>query len=152
MSDKACEEPQNRRGMDHLLKDLQIEDDFMDLDPPFPRGVVPQIHRVIRRILDEHHLSALLASTDPEEVKASFDTSSTKNNRWKIKASTSVDPELLPRATKQKIRDALSSLVALVNSSILEVAELETYVVANLILDSEIAEKDVAQEVILPAT
>ncbi|KAK7305977.1 hypothetical protein VNO77_43891 [Canavalia gladiata] len=49
-------------------------------------------------------------------------------------------------------RDALSSLVALANSPVLEVAELATCAVANLILDSEIAEKAVAQEVILPAT
>ncbi|KAG4989884.1 hypothetical protein JHK85_032867 [Glycine max] len=49
-------------------------------------------------------------------------------------------------------RDALLSLVALANSSVLEVAELATCAVANLILDSEIAEKAVAEEVILAAT
>ncbi|KAJ1412862.1 C2 domain [Sesbania bispinosa] len=49
-------------------------------------------------------------------------------------------------------RDALSPLVSLANSSVLEVAEMATFAVANLILDSEIAEKAVAEEVILPAT
>ncbi|KAK7311151.1 hypothetical protein RJT34_09090 [Clitoria ternatea] len=49
-------------------------------------------------------------------------------------------------------RDALSSLVTLANSSALEVVELATCAVANLILDSEIAETAVAEEVILPAT
>ncbi|KAL9332681.1 hypothetical protein ACSQ67_002291 [Phaseolus vulgaris] len=49
-------------------------------------------------------------------------------------------------------RDALPSLVSLANSSVLEVAELATCAVANLILDSEIAEKAVAEEVILAAT
>ncbi|CAL0320358.1 unnamed protein product [Lupinus luteus] len=49
-------------------------------------------------------------------------------------------------------RDALSPLVALANSSVLEVAELATCALANLILDSETAEKAVAKEVILPAT
>ncbi|RDX76310.1 Protein CELLULOSE SYNTHASE INTERACTIVE 1, partial [Mucuna pruriens] len=49
-------------------------------------------------------------------------------------------------------RDALPSLVALANSSVLEVAELATCAVANLILDSEIAEKAVAEEVIMAAT
>ncbi|CAJ2667796.1 unnamed protein product [Trifolium pratense] len=48
--------------------------------------------------------------------------------------------------------DALSSLVALASSSDLEVAELATCAVANLFLDSEIAEDAVAEEVILPAT
>ncbi|XP_057429443.1 protein CELLULOSE SYNTHASE INTERACTIVE 1-like [Lotus japonicus] len=49
-------------------------------------------------------------------------------------------------------RDVLSSLVALASSPVLEVAELAICAVANLILDSEIAEKAVAEEVILPAT
>ncbi|KAJ1382753.1 C2 domain [Sesbania bispinosa] len=49
-------------------------------------------------------------------------------------------------------RDALSSLVALASSPVLEVAEMATCAVANLILDSEIAEKAVTEEVILPAT
>ncbi|XP_004502453.1 protein CELLULOSE SYNTHASE INTERACTIVE 1 isoform X2 [Cicer arietinum] len=49
-------------------------------------------------------------------------------------------------------RDALSSLIALASSSFLEVAELAICAVANLFLDSEIAEKAIAEEVILPAT
>ncbi|XLS86891.1 hypothetical protein HN51_037057 [Arachis hypogaea] len=49
-------------------------------------------------------------------------------------------------------RAALSRLVALANSSVLEVAEMATCAVANIILDSEIAEKAVTEEVILPAT
>ncbi|OIW18209.1 hypothetical protein TanjilG_31329 [Lupinus angustifolius] len=49
-------------------------------------------------------------------------------------------------------RDALSPLVALANASVLEVAEMATWAVANLILDSGIAEKVVTEEVILPAT
>ncbi|KAL4349965.1 hypothetical protein S83_031628 [Arachis hypogaea] len=49
-------------------------------------------------------------------------------------------------------RDTLSPLIALANSSVLEVAELATCAVANLILDGEIAEKAVAEEVIMPAT
>ncbi|KAK7247459.1 hypothetical protein RIF29_42342 [Crotalaria pallida] len=49
-------------------------------------------------------------------------------------------------------RDALSQLVALANSSVLEVAEMATWALANLILDSHIAEKAVTEEVILPAT
>ncbi|KAG4398927.1 hypothetical protein AAZX31_08G137600 [Glycine max] len=49
-------------------------------------------------------------------------------------------------------RDTLSTLVALANSSVLEVAEMATCALANLILDSEIAEKAIAEEVILPAT
>ncbi|XLT39367.1 hypothetical protein HN873_070659 [Arachis hypogaea] len=49
-------------------------------------------------------------------------------------------------------RDSLSPLIALANSSVLEVAELATCAVANLILDGEIAEKAVAEEVIMPAT
>ncbi|KAJ1430487.1 Ubiquitin-associated domain [Sesbania bispinosa] len=69
-------------------KDLQIDDDFLDSDPPFPREAVLQILRVIRIILDnctnkhfyssyEQHLSALLASTDPDVVEASLDTLAT---------------------------------------------------------------------------
>ncbi|KAG5155338.1 hypothetical protein JHK82_013307 [Glycine max] len=49
-------------------------------------------------------------------------------------------------------RDTLSTLVALANSSVLEVAEMAMCALANLILDSEIAEKAIAEEVILPAT
>ncbi|KAL1366395.1 hypothetical protein HN51_014224 [Arachis hypogaea] len=66
-------------------KDLQIDDEFLNSDPPFPREAVLQILRVIRIILDnctnkhfyssyEQHLSALLASTDPDVVEASLDT------------------------------------------------------------------------------
>ncbi|XP_057417405.1 E3 ubiquitin-protein ligase UPL1-like isoform X2 [Lotus japonicus] len=69
-------------------KDLQIDDDFLDSDPPFPREAVLQILRVIKIILDnctnkhfyssyEQHLSALLASTDPDVVEASLDTLAT---------------------------------------------------------------------------
>ncbi|CAJ1935666.1 unnamed protein product [Sphenostylis stenocarpa] len=39
-------------------KDLLIDDDFLDSDPPFPR--------------ESQHLSALLAPTDPDVVEASF--------------------------------------------------------------------------------
>jgi len=49
-------------------------------------------------------------------------------------------------------RDTLSTLVSLANSSVLEVAEMATCALANLILDGEIAEKAIAEEVILPAT
>ncbi|CAJ2677003.1 unnamed protein product [Trifolium pratense] len=49
-------------------------------------------------------------------------------------------------------RDTLSPLVALANSSILEVAEMAIGAVANLILDIDIAKKVAAEEVILPAT
>ncbi|GKV25322.1 hypothetical protein SLEP1_g34777 [Rubroshorea leprosula] len=49
-------------------------------------------------------------------------------------------------------RDALSSLVSLANSSILEVAEQATCALANLILDGEVSEKVAAEEIILPAT
>ncbi|XP_062194138.1 E3 ubiquitin-protein ligase UPL1-like isoform X2 [Phragmites australis] len=66
-------------------KDLQLEDNFLDLDPPFPRGAVLQILRVSRVILEnctnrhfynffEQHLSALLASTDADIVEASLQT------------------------------------------------------------------------------
>ncbi|XP_014507028.1 E3 ubiquitin-protein ligase UPL1 isoform X1 [Vigna radiata var. radiata] len=69
-------------------KDLLIDDDFLNLDPPFPREAILQILRVIRTILDnctnkhfyssyEQHLSALLASTDPDVVEASLDTLAT---------------------------------------------------------------------------
>lgn len=49
-------------------------------------------------------------------------------------------------------RDVLSPLVVLANSSVLEVAELATCALANLILDSEVSEKAVAEEIIFPAT
>ncbi|KAF9587900.1 hypothetical protein IFM89_006154 [Coptis chinensis] len=66
-------------------KDLQVEDNFLEADPPFPRDAVLQILRVIRIILDnctnkhlynsyEHHLSFLLASTDADVVEASLQT------------------------------------------------------------------------------
>ncbi|KAK4583959.1 hypothetical protein RGQ29_021901 [Quercus rubra] len=49
-------------------------------------------------------------------------------------------------------RDALSPLVVLANSTVLEVAEQATFALANLILDIEISEKAVPEEIILPAT
>ncbi|XP_010531393.1 PREDICTED: uncharacterized protein LOC104807707 [Tarenaya hassleriana] len=49
-------------------------------------------------------------------------------------------------------REALPALVSLANSSVLEVAEQGTSALANLILDSEVSEKIVAEEIILPAT
>lgn len=66
-------------------KDLQFEDNFLDVDPPFPRGAVLQILRVIRIILEnctnkhfyssyEQHLSALLASSDADVVEACLQT------------------------------------------------------------------------------
>ncbi|KAK2383807.1 E3 ubiquitin-protein ligase UPL1 [Trifolium repens] len=69
-------------------KDLQIDDGFLDSDPPFPREAVLQILRVIRIILDnctnkhfyssyEQHLSSLLSSTDPDVVEATLDTLAT---------------------------------------------------------------------------
>ncbi|XP_039689425.1 E3 ubiquitin-protein ligase UPL1 isoform X3 [Medicago truncatula] len=69
-------------------KDLQVDDGFLDSDPPFPREAVLQILRVIRIILDncpnkhfyssyEQHLSLLLASTDPDVVEATLDTFAT---------------------------------------------------------------------------
>ncbi|GKA11786.1 E3 ubiquitin protein ligase UPL1-like protein [Tanacetum coccineum] len=69
-------------------KDLQLEDDFLEHDPPFPREVVLQILRVVRIILEnctnkhfyssyEHHLSSLLASTDVDVVEACLQTLTT---------------------------------------------------------------------------
>ncbi|KAJ7969420.1 E3 ubiquitin-protein ligase UPL1 [Quillaja saponaria] len=69
-------------------KDLQIEDNFLDSDPPFPREAILQVLRVIRIILEnctnkhfyssyEQHLSALLASTDADVVEASLHTLAT---------------------------------------------------------------------------
>jgi len=49
-------------------------------------------------------------------------------------------------------RDAFPRLVTLANSSVLEVAEQATCAVANLLLDSEVSEKALPEEVILPAT
>uniref|UniRef100_A0A5B6YM25 HECT-type E3 ubiquitin transferase n=1 Tax=Davidia involucrata TaxID=16924 RepID=A0A5B6YM25_DAVIN len=66
-------------------KDLQVEDNFLESDPHFPREAVLQILRVIRIILEnctnkhfyssyEHHLSSLLASTDADVVEACLQT------------------------------------------------------------------------------
>ncbi|KAK4491779.1 hypothetical protein RD792_002554 [Penstemon davidsonii] len=66
-------------------RDLQLEDDFVESDPPFPRDAILQILRVIRIILEnctnkhfygsyEHHLSSLLASTDADVVEACLQT------------------------------------------------------------------------------
>ncbi|KAL8033396.1 hypothetical protein ABFX02_13G156500 [Erythranthe guttata] len=66
-------------------KDLQLEDNFLESDIPFPRDAILQILRVIRVILEnctnkhfyssyEHHLSSLLASTDADVVEACLQT------------------------------------------------------------------------------
>lgn len=66
-------------------KDLQVEDYFLESDPPFPKDAVLQILRVIRIILEnctnkhfyssyEQHLSSLLASTDSDVVEACLQT------------------------------------------------------------------------------
>ncbi|WOH00170.1 hypothetical protein DCAR_0519528 [Daucus carota subsp. sativus] len=66
-------------------KDLQVEDNFLGSDPPFPKDAVLQILRVIRIILEnctnkhfyssyEQHLSSLLASTDADVVEACLQT------------------------------------------------------------------------------
>ncbi|KAL5803856.1 hypothetical protein ACOSQ3_030656 [Xanthoceras sorbifolium] len=66
-------------------KDLQVEDNFLESDPPFPREAILQILRVIRIILEnctnkhfyssyEQHLSSLLASTDADVVEACLQT------------------------------------------------------------------------------
>lgn len=49
-------------------------------------------------------------------------------------------------------KDTLSSLMALANSTSLEVAEQAVCALANLILDSEVSEKVIAEDIILPAT
>ncbi|KAI5587994.1 hypothetical protein BDE02_05G066400 [Populus trichocarpa] len=49
-------------------------------------------------------------------------------------------------------RDALSPLIALANSSTLEVAEQATCALANLILDGEVSKKAIPNEIIVPAT
>ncbi|KAA8546853.1 hypothetical protein F0562_003282 [Nyssa sinensis] len=49
-------------------------------------------------------------------------------------------------------RDAFSSLVVLANSSDLQVAEQATCALANLLLDTEVSEKAIPDEIILPAT
>ncbi|KAH9607668.1 hypothetical protein KSS87_011637, partial [Heliosperma pusillum] len=69
-------------------QDLQLEDDFLDRDPPFPKEAVLQILRVMRIILEnclnkhflvsyEQHLSCLLASADADVVEASLQTLAT---------------------------------------------------------------------------
>nr|XP_010929052.1 E3 ubiquitin-protein ligase UPL1 isoform X2 [Elaeis guineensis] len=65
-------------------KDLQLEDIFLEGDPPFPREAVLQILRVTRIIVEKctnkhfyssfEHLSSLLASTDADVVEASLQT------------------------------------------------------------------------------
>ncbi|GLT57481.1 hypothetical protein SLA2020_304490 [Shorea laevis] len=66
-------------------KDLQVEDNFLGSDPPFPREAVLQILRVIRIILEnctnkhfyssyEQHISSLLAATDADVVEACLQT------------------------------------------------------------------------------
>ncbi|KAG6685953.1 hypothetical protein I3842_12G137700 [Carya illinoinensis] len=66
-------------------KDLQVEDNSQDSDPPFPREAIIQILRVIRIVLEnctnkhfyssyEQHLSLLLASTDTDVVEACLQT------------------------------------------------------------------------------
>ncbi|EPS70177.1 hypothetical protein M569_04584 [Genlisea aurea] len=66
-------------------KDLQLDDNFLESDPLFPRNAVLQILRVIRIILEnctnkhfyssyENHLSSLLASTDASIVEACLQT------------------------------------------------------------------------------
>ncbi|KAG9144120.1 hypothetical protein Leryth_013765 [Lithospermum erythrorhizon] len=66
-------------------KDLQLVDNFLGCDPPFPKEAVLQILRVISIILEncsnkhfyssyEHHLSLLLASTCTDVVEASLKT------------------------------------------------------------------------------
>ncbi|KAL3508356.1 hypothetical protein ACH5RR_027757 [Cinchona calisaya] len=66
-------------------KDLKLDDDFLESDPPFPKEAILQILRVIRIILEnctnkhfysayEHHLSSLLASTDADVVEACLQT------------------------------------------------------------------------------
>uniref|UniRef100_A0A7N0U1T4 HECT-type E3 ubiquitin transferase n=2 Tax=Kalanchoe fedtschenkoi TaxID=63787 RepID=A0A7N0U1T4_KALFE len=69
-------------------KDLQLEDDFLYCDPPFPRNTILQILRVIRIILEnctnknvcssyEQHFASLLASTDADVVEACLQTLAT---------------------------------------------------------------------------
>ncbi|KAL3503633.1 hypothetical protein ACH5RR_038082, partial [Cinchona calisaya] len=66
-------------------KDLQLNDNFLESDPPFPREAILQILRVIRIILEncsnkhfyssyEHYLSSLLVSTDADVVEACLQT------------------------------------------------------------------------------
>ncbi|KAI0492443.1 hypothetical protein KFK09_026716 [Dendrobium nobile] len=66
-------------------KDLQLDDNLLGADPPFPREAVLQILRVAQVILEncsnkhlyssfEQHLSSLLASTDADVVETSLQT------------------------------------------------------------------------------
>ncbi|XP_011038805.1 PREDICTED: E3 ubiquitin-protein ligase UPL1 isoform X2 [Populus euphratica] len=65
-------------------RDLQVEDNFLESDPPFPREALLQILRVIRIILENctnkhfyssyEHLSNLLASTDADVLEACLQT------------------------------------------------------------------------------
>ncbi|KAG6513969.1 E3 ubiquitin-protein ligase UPL1-like isoform X1 [Zingiber officinale] len=66
-------------------KDLQIEDNFLNADPLFPKDAVLQILHVMRVILEnctnkyfyssfEQHLSLLLAASDADVVEASLQT------------------------------------------------------------------------------
>ncbi|KAM1806044.1 hypothetical protein ACFX11_029236 [Malus domestica] len=66
-------------------KDLQLDDNFLESDPPFPREAVLQVLRVIRIILEnctnkhfyssyEQHLSSLLACTDADVVEGCLQT------------------------------------------------------------------------------
>eukprot|EP00258_Populus_trichocarpa_P029676 XP_024445695.1 E3 ubiquitin-protein ligase UPL1 isoform X3 [Populus trichocarpa] len=66
-------------------RDLQVEDNFLESDPPFPREAVLQILCVIRIILEnctnkhfyssyEQHLSNLLSSTDADVLEACLQT------------------------------------------------------------------------------
>ncbi|XP_023632661.1 E3 ubiquitin-protein ligase UPL1 [Capsella rubella] len=68
-----------------VRKDLHIEDNFEESDPPFPKDAVLQVLRVIRVVVEnctnkhfyssyEQHLSLLLASTDPDVVEACLQT------------------------------------------------------------------------------
>ncbi|KAG7649782.1 Ubiquitin-associated domain [Arabidopsis thaliana x Arabidopsis arenosa] len=68
-----------------VRKDLHIEENFEESDPPFPKDAVLQVLRVIRVVLEnctnkhfyssyEQHLSLLLASTDADVVEACLQT------------------------------------------------------------------------------
>lgn len=66
-------------------KDLQIDDDFLDSDPPFPREAVLQILRVIRIILDNCTNKHFYSSY--EVWRLSYKSFSTLVNliRWKLR-------------------------------------------------------------------
>ncbi|XP_065862675.1 E3 ubiquitin-protein ligase UPL1-like isoform X2 [Euphorbia lathyris] len=65
-------------------KDLQVEDNFLESDPPFPRAAVLQILHVIRTILENctnkhfyssyEHLAFLLSSPDADILEACLQT------------------------------------------------------------------------------